>query len=194
MDHVGAAGGVALALYVLVAVLVPGGPLKLLVELASSRDEELPVLVYEARPTIATRNGGGGGLALRLLITGVMEAEAESLSLIELQVVSRDNVNENEGHGGGNRCGCWRVVAVKKKKNKERRKKKGRGPWALLFGQLYSKTRRHHLFFPLTSNRIAQFLVSTIAPCASLFVKSHCSKVLFFTETPQIPLPPHPFL
>ncbi|EXC24138.1 Presenilin-like protein [Morus notabilis] len=35
---------VALALYDLVVVLAPGGPLKLLVELASSRDEELPAI------------------------------------------------------------------------------------------------------------------------------------------------------
>ncbi|KAK9116052.1 hypothetical protein Sjap_014999 [Stephania japonica] len=41
---------VALALYDLAAVLLPGGPLRLLVELAMSRDEEIPALVYEARP------------------------------------------------------------------------------------------------------------------------------------------------
>ncbi|XP_028753790.1 presenilin-like protein At2g29900 [Neltuma alba] len=40
----------ALALYDLAAVLLPIGPLKLLVELAISRDEEIPALVYEARP------------------------------------------------------------------------------------------------------------------------------------------------
>lgn len=41
---------VAMALYDLAAVLLPVGPLKLLVELAISRDEEIPALVYEARP------------------------------------------------------------------------------------------------------------------------------------------------
>ncbi|CDP17383.1 unnamed protein product [Coffea canephora] len=41
---------VAMALYDLAAVLLPGGPLRLLVELAISRDEDIPALVYEARP------------------------------------------------------------------------------------------------------------------------------------------------
>ncbi|KAL3640496.1 hypothetical protein CASFOL_015464 [Castilleja foliolosa] len=43
---------VAMSLYDLAAVLLPGGPLRLLVELAMSRDEEIPALVYEARPII----------------------------------------------------------------------------------------------------------------------------------------------
>ncbi|KOM33176.1 hypothetical protein LR48_Vigan01g273200 [Vigna angularis] len=41
---------VAMALYDVAAVLLPIGPLRLLVELAISRDEEIPALVYEARP------------------------------------------------------------------------------------------------------------------------------------------------
>lgn len=41
---------VAMALYDVAAVLLPVGPLRLLVELAISRDEEIPALVYEARP------------------------------------------------------------------------------------------------------------------------------------------------
>ncbi|KAI7746186.1 hypothetical protein M8C21_016264, partial [Ambrosia artemisiifolia] len=46
---------VAMALYDLAAVLLPGGPLRLLVELAISRDEDIPALVYEARPVIDQR-------------------------------------------------------------------------------------------------------------------------------------------
>ncbi|KAF9602736.1 hypothetical protein IFM89_030624 [Coptis chinensis] len=47
----------AMALYDLAAVLLPGGPLRLLVELVISRDEEIPALVYEARPI--TNNDAG---------------------------------------------------------------------------------------------------------------------------------------
>lgn len=50
---------VAMALYDLAAVLLPGGPLRLLVELAISRDEEIPALVYEARPVISDVNPAG---------------------------------------------------------------------------------------------------------------------------------------
>lgn len=65
---------VALALYDLVAVLAPGGPLKILVELASSRDDELPALVYEARPTVS-RNTRGSSFGL--LVGGVSSDSVE---------------------------------------------------------------------------------------------------------------------
>uniref|UniRef100_A0A0A9CTN4 Presenilin n=1 Tax=Arundo donax TaxID=35708 RepID=A0A0A9CTN4_ARUDO len=41
---------VAMAIYDLAAVLLPGGPLRVLLELAMERNEEIPALVYEARP------------------------------------------------------------------------------------------------------------------------------------------------
>ncbi|MQM01028.1 hypothetical protein Taro_033769 [Colocasia esculenta] len=47
----------AMALYDLAAVLLPVGPLRLLVELAISRDEEIPALVYEARPVVEHHEG-----------------------------------------------------------------------------------------------------------------------------------------
>ncbi|XP_050376907.1 presenilin-like protein At2g29900 [Argentina anserina] len=68
---------VAMALYDLAAVLLPVGPLRLLVELAISRDEEIPALVYEARPVVASQDPRGGVVQRR---------------------VWRDRRNESESH------------------------------------------------------------------------------------------------
>ncbi len=45
---------VAMAIYDILAVLVPGGPLKVLVEMAQERDEDIPALVYEARSVVSS--------------------------------------------------------------------------------------------------------------------------------------------
>lgn len=56
---------VAMALYDLAAVLLPVGPLRLLVELAISRDEDIPALVYEARPVTHHDSGHEGRVVQR---------------------------------------------------------------------------------------------------------------------------------
>ncbi|XP_071721969.1 presenilin-like protein At2g29900 [Rutidosis leptorrhynchoides] len=56
---------IAMSLYDLAAVLLPVGPLRILVELAISRDEDIPALVYEARPVTNDDSNPGEGVVQR---------------------------------------------------------------------------------------------------------------------------------
>ncbi|CAL9214207.1 unnamed protein product [Arabidopsis halleri] len=122
---------VALALYDLVAVLAPGGPLKLLVELASSRDEELPAMVYEARPTVSSGNQGRNrGSSLRALVgaggvsdSGSVELQAvrnhdgnqlgrENSHNLDYNAVAVRDIDNVDGNGNGNRGGLERSPLV----------------------------------------------------------------------------------
>ncbi|GER52578.1 presenilin [Striga asiatica] len=88
---------VALALYDLAAVLAPGGPLKLLVELASSRDDELPALVYESRPNLG-QNSSSRDSSLGLLIAtivGTSDNNGNNSDGVELQELLRNAYREN---------------------------------------------------------------------------------------------------
>lgn len=76
---------VAMALYDLAAVLLPGGPLRLLVELAISRDEDIPALVYEARPVMDPRNNTM--LQRRVWRERVVNPESQSGSQIDSESI-----------------------------------------------------------------------------------------------------------
>ncbi|KAL4584112.1 hypothetical protein LXL04_008702 [Taraxacum kok-saghyz] len=85
---------VAMALYDLAAVLLPVGPLRLLVELAISRDEDIPALVYEARPII---DHGNSTIVQRRVWreAGNSESQIESSQ----NMISISNAEQGEGEG-----------------------------------------------------------------------------------------------
>ncbi|XP_068656844.1 presenilin-like protein At2g29900 [Aristolochia californica] len=87
---------VAMALYDLAAVLLPYGPLRLLVELAISRDEDIPALVYEARPV--TRHEAAGRVERRVWRERRDGASSNSGSNTNLTVEDLPSVDVQETH------------------------------------------------------------------------------------------------
>ncbi|KAJ7978734.1 Presenilin [Quillaja saponaria] len=96
---------VAMALYDLAAVLLPFGPLKLLVELAITRDEDIPALVYEARPVTYDDSAPRDSVAQRRVWRERRDEPSNFESNSNLNVdsalgdnlnsVSESNLNEN---------------------------------------------------------------------------------------------------
>ncbi|CAI9111789.1 OLC1v1012108C1 [Oldenlandia corymbosa var. corymbosa] len=90
---------VAMALYDLAAVLLPGGPLRLLVELAISRDEDIPALVYEARPVSNPDLVPSSRVAERRVWRDRSRAESDSNGNLGASSSSNLNVGDVSGNG-----------------------------------------------------------------------------------------------
>ncbi|KAE8721153.1 Presenilin-like protein [Hibiscus syriacus] len=145
---------VALALYDLVAVLAPGGPLKLLVELASTRDEELPALVYEARPTVS-RNEGNPRSTLGFLVAGVSDSGS-----VELQAVSNNNMyrDVSENHTSPE----YAAIPVSNLENVVRERNRDEGERSPLVGhsrERYSSESNSSEYSTIVRNRESEIVV-----------------------------------
>lgn len=90
---------VAMALYDLAAVLLPVGPLRLLVELAISRDEDIPALVYEARPVAHHDSGLRDGVVRRRVWSERANVVHDSGSDVNSNAILSGNVGSNLNSG-----------------------------------------------------------------------------------------------
>lgn len=85
---------VAMSLYDLAAVLLPVGPLRLLVELAISRDEDIPALVYEARPII---DPGNTSIVQRRVWRETANPESQTVSSQNPTTISNAEMGQGQG-------------------------------------------------------------------------------------------------
>lgn len=91
-----------MAVYDLIAVLTPGGPLKLLLDLAMEREEEIPALIYEARPSAQPRPAPGPaptGSGQRRRLMGRFERRLQARGVEALQggAGSEDGLGDRVG-------------------------------------------------------------------------------------------------
>lgn len=90
---------VAMALYDLAAVLLPVGPLRLLVELAISRDEDIPALVYEARPVAHHDSGSRDGVVRRRVWSERRNVVSDSGGDVNSNAILSGNAGSNLNSG-----------------------------------------------------------------------------------------------
>ncbi|KAL3343104.1 hypothetical protein AABB24_026924 [Solanum stoloniferum] len=102
---------VAMSLYDLAAVLLPGGPLRLLVELAISRDEDIPALVYEARPIINPDSVQRGAVVQRRVWRERRDNDIGSDENLE----SRSNLNSTVYSSLESRSGLESLPSISKR-------------------------------------------------------------------------------
>ncbi|KAL5544623.1 hypothetical protein UlMin_008407 [Ulmus minor] len=95
---------VAMSLYDLAAVLLPVGPLRILVELAISRDEDIPALVYEARPVIPHDSSNGDVVRRRVWRNRRNENTSDGVDS-NLNAVSVSGGNERIGSNENSNSG-----------------------------------------------------------------------------------------
>ncbi|EFJ20409.1 hypothetical protein SELMODRAFT_65341, partial [Selaginella moellendorffii] len=94
---------VAMALYDIAAVLLPGGPLNMLLELASKREEELPALVYESRPVVRPGQQGSQSRRWRrrVVVAASPSTSAETAPHVDHRMETLSAFMANEERAAG---------------------------------------------------------------------------------------------
>ncbi|KAG1672059.1 hypothetical protein FOA52_008935 [Chlamydomonas sp. UWO 241] len=100
---------VAMALYDIAAVLIPGGPLKALVEMAVERNQAIPALIYESRPAGRFRGtghwggrrvSGDGGMTAAEAGSGAGQNSQIGVELLAMGTPVHPGANGSDGGAG----------------------------------------------------------------------------------------------